>query len=45
VASAYGVSAESVRRKFNEINRVLQIDRKAYRSMLAFLTEREEEQY
>ncbi len=45
VAAAYGVSAASLRSKFNEINRVLQIDRKAYRSMLAFLTEREEEQY
>jgi len=43
LAEAYGVSPASVRRKFNQINRVLQIDRKAYRSMLALLTEREED--
>ncbi|MFU8795398.1 MAG: hypothetical protein ACNA7Z_08505 [Dethiobacteria bacterium] len=45
LAEAYGVSPASVRRKFAEINRVLQIDRKAYRNMLAFLTDRESEQY
>ena len=45
LAEAYGVSAASVRRKFAEINRVLQIDRKAYRNMLAFLTEKESGQY
>ncbi len=45
LAAAYGVSAASVRRKFTEINRVLQIDRKAYRNMLALLTDREGEQY
>ena len=41
LARAYGVSPSSVQRKFSEINRVLQIDRKAYRNMLTFLTERE----
>ncbi len=45
LAAAYGVSAASVRRKFNEINSVLQIDRKAYRNMLALLTDREDEQF
>ena len=45
LAAAYGVSAASVRRKFTEINSVLQIDRKAYRNMLALLTDREGEQY
>ncbi|MDW7739552.1 MAG: hypothetical protein SCJ97_05775 [Bacillota bacterium] len=39
LAAAYGVSAASVRRKFKEINEVLQIDRKAYRNMLALLNE------
>ncbi len=43
LAAAYGVSTASVRRKFNEINSVLQIDRKAYRNMLALLTNREED--
>ncbi len=43
LAEAYGVSTASVRRKFNEINSVLQVDRKAYRNMLALLTNREEE--
>ncbi len=43
LAEAYGVSISSVRRKFNEINSVLQIDRKAYRHMLALLTDREGE--
>jgi len=43
LAAAYGVSAASVGRKFGEINRVLQIDRKAYRNMLALLTDREGE--
>ncbi len=45
LAAAYGVSTASVRRKFTEINQILQIDRKAYRNMLAFLTDREGEQY
>ncbi len=45
LAAAYGVSTASVRRKFAEINRILQIDRKAYRNMLTFLTDREGEQY
>ena len=45
LAAAYGVSTASLRRKFTEINRVLQIDRKAYRNMLTFLTDREGEQY
>ncbi len=45
LAAAYGVSTSSVRRKFNEINSVLQIDRKAYRNMLALLTDREKEQF
>jgi tetratricopeptide (TPR) repeat protein len=43
LAAAYGVSTASVRRKFAEINRVLQIDRKAYRNMLCLLTERGDE--
>ncbi len=43
LAEAYGVSPASVRRKFDQINRALQIDRKAYRSMLALLTDREED--
>jgi hypothetical protein len=43
LAAAYGVSEASVHRKFTEINQVLQIDRKAYRNMLAFLSEREGE--
>lgn len=45
LAAAYGVSTASLRRKFSEINQVLQIDRKAYRNMLTFLTDREGEQY
>jgi len=45
LAEAYGVSAGSVQRKFAEINRVLQIDRKAYRNMLVFLSDRDSEQY
>lgn len=45
LAEAYGVSQASVRRKFAEINGVLQIDRRAYRNMLAFLNEQESEQY
>lgn len=45
LAAAYGVSVESVRRKFAEINGILEIDRKAYRNMLAFFTEREGEQF
>ena len=39
LAEAYGVSPASVRRKFDQINLVLQIDRKAYSSMLTLLTE------
>jgi tetratricopeptide (TPR) repeat protein len=45
LAAAYGVSVGSVQRKFAEINRVLQIDRKAYRNMLVFLSDRDSEQY
>ena len=45
LAAAYGVSAESVRRKFAEINAVLEIDRKAYRNMLTYFTDREGEGY
>ncbi|MGM0689713.1 MAG: tetratricopeptide repeat protein [Bacillota bacterium] len=45
LAAAYGVSTTSVRRKFGEINNVLQIDRKAYHNMLSLLTNREGEQY
>jgi len=44
LAAAYGVSVSSVHRKFNEINSVLQIDRKAYRNMLALMTNEEEKQ-
>ncbi len=39
LAEAYGVSPASVRLKFEQINSALQIDRKAYRSMLALLTD------
>ena len=45
LAAAYGVSPDSVRRKFADINSVLEIDRKAYRNMLVLFTEREGEGY
>ncbi len=45
LAEAYGVSTASIRRKFSEINRLLQIDQKAYRNMLTFLAEKEGEQF
>ncbi len=44
LAASYGVSPASVQRKFQEINRVLQIDRKAYRNMLDLLADSEGEQ-
>ncbi len=45
LAGAYGVSTASIRRKYNEIDRLLQIDQKAYRNMLIFLTDNEGEQF
>lgn len=45
LAEAYGVSEASVRRKFTQINELLQIDQKAYRNMLTFLANNEGEQY
>jgi len=45
LARQYGVSAASVSAKFQEINRVLQIDQKAYRNMLAFLAHQSREPY
>lgn len=43
LAAAYGVSTASVRRKYSAINEFLQIDQKAYRNMLTFLTDHEGE--
>ncbi len=45
LAESYGVSTASIRRKYAEINRLLQIDKKAYRNMLTFLAEKEGEQF
>jgi len=45
LAESYGVSTASIRRKYSEINRFLQIDQKAYRNMLTFLAEHEGEQF
>jgi len=45
LAESYGVSTASIRRKYSEINRLLQIDQKAYRNMLTFLAEKEGEQH
>lgn len=45
LAEIYGVSTASIRRKYTEINRLLQIDQKAYRNMLTFIADNEEEQF
>ncbi len=45
LAEAYGVSTASIRRKYTEINRLLQIDQKAYRNMLTLLTDSDGEQF
>ncbi len=43
LAIEYGVATSTVALKFKAINRVLQIDHKAYRNMLAFLARRDRE--
>lgn len=45
LADSYDVSTSSVADKFRMINKVLHIDQKAYRSMLAFLANREKEHH
>jgi len=45
LAESYGVSTASIRRKYAEINSLLQIDQKAYHNMLTFLSEQEGEQF
>ncbi len=45
LAESYGVSPATIRRKYRQIDRLLEIDQKAYRNMLTFLTEKEGEQF
>ena len=45
LAAAYGVSEACISRKYAQIDRMLQIDQKAYRNMLTFLAEKEGEQF
>lgn len=43
LAGEYGVSLDSIRRKYKQINQVLNIDQKAYRNMVTFLAHQDRE--